>query len=221
MRIDSKLGKYKLGFIISVVLLLIIIPIIYLEIQQNYEQKIQASVEGNQLFLLEKQTNIIISIISYNIQTLHDTSKLIEVILINEYASSVKTVPEFIDNIDNDDNFVVYTENFNYPYVSAYHHLMKSGPDCEFVQYAYEDKILRPDGSSLESCTEMNQFDLFLSSLLPSTSTNDFVVRLSRTINFDLNDETAFDLIATIAIDLTKFSQDIQNSINLDVLDLF
>ena len=173
-------------------------------IADEYEQKI-----------LEKEINSVNSIISHNIQTSIDTSKLIEVILINEFDSSGKEVSDFIDQIDNDKEFVIYTKNFNYPYISAYHHLMKpSNHNCEFVQYAYEETMERPNGSSLESCTAMNDVAVFLSSVLPSTGTNDFVVGLARTINFDLNDTTPFDLIATVAIDLTKLSQEIKNSID-------
>ena len=215
-QIHSNLKKYQMGMVVSVLALLIMFTATYFVILDD-QQKTQDHVVEQKQLLIEKQTNTVRTVISHNIQSLIDSSGLTEASLLDRYEDYGKTIPEFVDFIDNDNDFGIYAKDFPHPYVSAYHHLMTSGPECRFIQYAYEkEPDTRHDGTSLESCDGMNNYDLLLLSALPSTGTTDFVIGLARNINFETNDNTSHDLIASVAMDLTNFSLDVKNSINSD-----
>ena len=193
--------------LLSTVFLLVLITGLFvypLDIQNEYHA-----------LLREKQSSSIEDLTYKEIQNLIDASNLYTIMFTVGYEPEENT-QEFVNRITNELKFTdIFIPNLRVSDVVAYVYVMEPDPECEFLLYAYLQHMERENGAKLESCFMMNDNEIYLTSMYPSTGTTSFVNALAKRIDLDPNDGT-YDLIISSAIDWDRFSNNIQRAITLE-----
>ena len=122
---------------------------------------------------------------------------------------------EFIEQLRKQNHEGILVKDYRTTPISAYTYFMEPGPNCNFVAYAYLNTIDRGNGSMLESCKEIPDVDIYLTSVYTSTGTDDYVFAVAKKLDLDMTD-SKFDLVVTTAVDLSKLSNGIRSKIDLE-----
>ena len=172
--------------------------------------------EENQSYLRAQQINTIELVVYEKIQNLIDHSNVYSMMFTNGYSIGDNST-EFIKNVIEEYRYIdLFTPNVMTGDILAYVYIMKPGPECEFLLYAYLPHMTRGDGRDLEACKMAEDTDLFLTSMYPTTGTKSFANALVKRIDLDRSQDNQYDLIIGSAIDWDRFSNDIQRSITLE-----
>ena len=204
-------AKYKMISVVSIAILLVVSPLVYFIIQFEtknilIEQQIiitESTVYGTIDDLIHSTTNI-----ENQIDSSFDLFK-------PELEDSDEKKSEFIAELGKQNYQGIFAKDYRTTPISSYSYLMEPGPNCEFVAYAYLNTMDRGNGSKLESCNEISDVDIYLTSVYPSTGTDDYVFAVAKKLDLDMSD-SHFDLVVTTAADLSKLSKEVQSKIDLE-----
>ena len=127
------------------------------------------------------------------------------------------TPTEFIKGLKENGNFVgPFEKEFQTTPISAYVYLAEHGDPCTFVAYPYLDHMERDGiGRGLQTCDFMDDNELIVADIHASTGTTDYSFAIAKNVDLVPNDSKV-DLIISTAVDLLKFSEQVENNIHLD-----
>ena len=229
---NSRITKQKKYFrsvmilsAIAIIFVFVILSNNTISIEKEYQNQINEINTNHNLSILEKQIASIESTVYNNVDNIIFSTDTVEEQIVYMYDlerdmlhdlyEPDKVQLEFIKKLKEGNFQGIFAEEYRTTPISAYVYVMEPGPDCEFVLYAYIETMERGNGELLESCSEMYDTNMYLTSLYPSTGTDDYVFAIAKTLNFDAND-SKFDLIVSTAVHLGIFSDEIKSKIDLD-----
>lgn len=212
---NKKLLKITTSIIIASVIVIGILTATMFSMQQEHAREMRDVITKYETLLREKQVNGVQSLINQEIQTLIDSSNLYTMMFTKGYEQEEDT-QKFVDRITEELRFTdLFIPNVRSSDITAYVYVMEPDPECEFLSYAYLPHMERANGEKLEECYEMQDNEMYLTNMYPSTGTTSFVNALAKRIDLDPNDDK-YDIIIASAIDWDRFSNNIQRSITLE-----
>jgi len=178
----------------------------YEDMEKNYSQEIR-----------EKQREVIEVLVYREIQNLIDHSNVYTMMFTNGYQIGQDPTQFSNTILEEYAQLSMFMPNVQTGDTLAYVYVMKPDPACEIILYAYLDTMKRDknEGRVLEACHMMQDNDLVLTSMYPTTGTQSFANALAKKIDLDHN-TPGYDLIVASAIDWDRFSNNMQRAITLD-----
>ncbi len=178
----------------------------YEDMEKNYSQ-----------MLREKQQEVIEVMVYREIQNLIDHSNVYTMMFTNGYQIGQDSTQFSNTILEEYAQLSMFMPNVQTGDTLAYVYVMKPDPECEIILYAYLDTMKRDnnEGRLLEACYMMQDNDLVLTSMYPTTGTQSFANALAKKIDLD-HSTPGYDLIVASAIDWDRFSNNMQRAITLD-----